>query len=95
MCFHFPDCSVFNVDCNVLLKKAIEGSNAGHKDIYLNGQRIPRRGEVELLCGGPPCQGFSQLNRFQDGQASKFSNSLIASYLSVRISHFDFLVTRN
>lgn len=42
-----------------------------------------RKGDVELLCGGPPCPGYSQLNRFQTGENSKFSNSLMVSYLSV------------
>ena len=39
-------------------------------------------GEVELLCGGPPCQGFSGMNRFNAGEYSKFKNSLISTYLS-------------
>ena len=39
-------------------------------------------GDVELLCGGPPCQGFSGMNRFNSGDYSRFKNSLIASYLS-------------
>jgi len=45
-------------------------------------QAYPKRGEVELLCGGPPCQGFSGMNRFNAGEYSKFKNSLIATYLS-------------
>lgn len=49
------------------------------------GKKLPRKGEVELLCGGPPCQGFSGMNRFSSGEYSKFKNSLIASYLSVSI----------
>lgn len=39
-------------------------------------------GDVELLCGGPPCQGFSGMNRFNSREYSRFKNSLIASYLS-------------
>ena len=27
---------------------------------------------MELLCGGPPCQGFSGMNRFNSGEYSKF-----------------------
>jgi len=23
-----------------------------------NGKKLPQKGEVELLCGGPPCQGW-------------------------------------
>ena len=36
----------------------------------LTGERIPSQGEVDLLCGGPPCQGFSVMNRFQETQLS-------------------------
>nr|CAD7458370.1 unnamed protein product [Timema tahoe] len=46
------------------------------------GQKLPQKGEVELLCGGPPCQGFSGMNRFNSRQYSLFKNSLIVSYLS-------------
>lgn len=46
------------------------------------GLPIPTRGDVDLLCGGPPCQGFSGMNRFNAGQYSLFKNSLIVSYLS-------------
>lgn len=46
------------------------------------GQQLPRKGEVELLCGGPPCQGFSGMNRFNSREYSQFKNSLVISYLS-------------
>lgn len=52
-------------------------------DVYdNNGQRLPQKGEVELLCGGPPCQGFSGMNRFNSRQYSLFKNSLVVSCLS-------------
>lgn len=34
------------------------------------------------MCGGPPCQGFSGMNRFNSRQYSLFKSSLIVSYLS-------------
>ena len=43
---------------------------------------MPCKGEVELLCGGPPCQGFSGMNRFNSREYSQFKNSLVVSYLS-------------
>ena len=46
------------------------------------GQALPQKGEVDLLVGGPPCQGFSALNRWNKGIYSKFKNSLIVSYLA-------------
>jgi len=72
-----PACTVFTDDCNLLLKNAMEGVKTNHK-----GQKIPERGEVDLLCGGPPCQGFSGMNRFNHREYSQFKNSLVSSYLS-------------
>ena len=45
------------------------------------GQQLPRKGEVELLCGSPPCQGFSGMNQFNSREYSQLKNSVI-SYLS-------------
>jgi DNA (cytosine-5)-methyltransferase 1 len=68
-----PDCSVIVDDCNVVLKEAMDGKKVNEA----SGRRIPAKGEVDLLCGGPPCQGFSLLNSFTNRDASKFKNSLI------------------
>lgn len=72
-----PGCTVFSDDCNELLRLVMNGEK-----VNSTGQRLPQKGEVELLCGGPPCQGFSGMNRFNSREYSKFKNSLIASYLS-------------
>ncbi|GFS20276.1 DNA (cytosine-5)-methyltransferase [Elysia marginata] len=72
-----PGCTVFTDDCNLLLQRVMEG-----EDTNALGQKLPKKGDVELLCGGPPCQGFSGMNRFNSGDYSRFKNSLIASYLS-------------
>nr|XP_023027975.1 DNA (cytosine-5)-methyltransferase PliMCI-like [Leptinotarsa decemlineata] len=69
-----PDCKVFSQDCNDLLKMVL---NEQGKEIGL-----PCKGDVEMMVGGPPCQGFSGMNRFNVGQYSVFKNSLIVSYLS-------------
>lgn len=42
------------------------------KEVNGRGQRLPAKGEVELLCGGPPCQGFSGMNRFNSREYSQF-----------------------
>ncbi|XP_067952062.1 DNA (cytosine-5)-methyltransferase PliMCI-like [Watersipora subatra] len=70
-------CTVFTDDCNELLKLVMQGET-----INRQGQTLPQKGEVEMLCGGPPCQGFSGMNRFNQREYSRFKNSLIASYLS-------------
>jgi len=72
-----PECTVFSDDCNLLLRQAMEGTKTNHR-----GQRLPLRGEVDLLCGGPPCQGFSGMNRFNHREYSQFKNSLVSTYLS-------------
>ena len=63
-----------------VLKEALEKDNDPLQP--KSKQRIPSKGEVELLCGGPPCQGFSLLNSFTSNDYSRFKNSLISSYLS-------------
>lgn len=72
-----PKCTVFSDDCNVLLAMVMDGKTQDER-----GQRLPQKGDIELMCGGPPCQGFSNMNRFNYRQYSLFKNSLIVSYLS-------------
>lgn len=71
-----PGTTVFTEDCNVLLKLVMSGEKTNSL-----GQKLPQRGDVEMLCGGPPCQGFSGMNRFNSRTYSKFKNSLVVSYL--------------
>ena len=68
-----PKCEVINAECNMLLGKAMAGDYS---------TKMPRKGEVEIMAGGPPCQGFSLLNNFKEREYSKFKNSLISTYLS-------------
>ena len=72
-----PNVKVFSEDCNLLLSQIMEGLLQDSE-----GENFPIRGEVDLLCGGPPCQGFSGMNRFNSRQYSFFKNSLVATYLS-------------
>ena len=72
---HDKSCHVVVEDVNKVLKDVMDGN-------FMDG-RLPQKGQIDLLCGGPPCQGFSLMNTFTSGDASKFKNSLIASYLSV------------
>ncbi|KAJ8680875.1 hypothetical protein QAD02_016662 [Eretmocerus hayati] len=73
---NYPNAAVFTGDCNAFLKKVMKG------ETVIGGQRLPQKGEVDLLCGGPPCQGFSGMNRFNSRAYSLFKNSLVVSYLS-------------
>ena len=68
-----PECLVFNEECNGLLKQAMEGDTES---------AMPRKGEVDMIVGGPPCQGFSLLNIYKESEYSKFKNSLIPTFLS-------------
>lgn len=66
-----PNATVFTDDCNLLLKMAMDGKESNNKS-----QKLPKKGDVELLCGGPPCQGFSGMNRFNSRQYSQFKVTL-------------------
>uniref|UniRef100_A0A8D2J8K6 DNA (cytosine-5)-methyltransferase n=1 Tax=Varanus komodoensis TaxID=61221 RepID=A0A8D2J8K6_VARKO len=72
-----PGTTVFTEDCNILLKLVMSGEKTNSL-----GQKLPQKGDVEMLCGGPPCQGFSGMNRFNSRTYSKFKNSLVVSFLS-------------
>ncbi|KYB29654.1 DNA (cytosine-5)-methyltransferase PliMCI [Tribolium castaneum] len=65
-------CHVFRDDCNVLLRNVMSGKGG-----------LPPKSEVEMIVGGPPCQGFSGMNRFNEGEYSLFKNSLVVSLLSL------------
>lgn len=43
---------------------------------------LPSPGEVEFIMGGPPCQGYSGMNRFNKGNWSMVQNSMVMSFLS-------------
>jgi DNA (cytosine-5)-methyltransferase 1 len=43
---------------------------------------LPMPGQVDFLCGGPPCQGYSGMNRFNKGTWSLVQNSMVMAYLS-------------
>ena len=38
---------------------------------------LPLPGEVEFMMGGPPCQGYSGMNRFNKGNWSMVQNSMV------------------
>ena len=43
---------------------------------------LPKPGDVEFIMGGPPCQGYSGMNRFNKGNWSMVQNSMVMAFLS-------------
>ncbi|AXF48546.1 ORF86-like protein [Bufonid herpesvirus 1] len=43
----------------------------------------PVYGDVDCLVGGPPCQGFTNLNRFPDSEATVLKNALVGSFINL------------
>ena len=72
-----PAAMVFKEDCTEVLRKIKAGEKTDQQ-----GQVFPKKGEVDLLCCGPPCQGFSSANRFKDSKKSQLRNALVATCLS-------------
>lgn len=63
-------CSVFEEDVNLLYRRLLD-----------RDEDLPRPGEVDLIAGGPPCQGFSGYNRHRHTEDPR--NSLVESFLDV------------
>ena len=87
----FSSPQVFCNNCNVLLRAAME--KAGLADeceacedcmdaaAALSAEdraALPLPGEVEFIMGGPPCQGYSGMNRFNKGNWSLVQNSMVS-----------------
>ncbi|KAK9839548.1 hypothetical protein WJX84_003539, partial [Apatococcus fuscideae] len=90
-----PGATVYHANCNVILAAAMQ--KAGQRDqcqacpeaweeagSMPPGMResLPAPGQVDFLCGGPPCQGYSGMNRFNKGNWSMVQNSMVMAYLS-------------
>ncbi|AAD12284.1 ORF86 [Ranid herpesvirus 1] len=45
----------------------------------------PAVGEVECMVGGPPCQGYSILNRFPHAHSTKAKNTLVNLYIALAL----------
>ncbi|KAJ3674716.1 hypothetical protein LUZ60_005332 [Juncus effusus] len=90
-----PEAVVFIDNCNVILKAIMEKSGDNDECVSTNeaaelaaklGQdtisNLPTPGEVDFINGGPPCQGFSGMNRFNQGTWSKVQCEMILAFLS-------------
>ncbi|CAG8825437.1 26379_t:CDS:2, partial [Gigaspora margarita] len=81
-----PSAVVYNQCANLLLERAIAEHGRQEKLNDLKdflGRKVPSMpapGDVDFIYCGPPCQGFSGVNRYQ--KADDIKNSLVATSLS-------------
>ncbi|CAM8988592.1 unnamed protein product [Rhodiola kirilowii] len=90
-----PESLMFVNNCNVILRAVMEkcgdlgeciataeaaelAAKLGEKDV----SNLPLPGEVDFINGGPPCQGFSGMNRFNQSTWSKVQCEMILAFLS-------------
>ncbi|PWA40704.1 DNA cytosine-5-methyltransferase [Artemisia annua] len=90
-----PDALAFVQNCNVTLRAimtacgdtddCISTTEAEEMAAKLGEDEIknlPRPGQVDFINGGPPCQGFSGMNRFNTSTWSKVQCEMILAFLS-------------
>ncbi|KAI5671833.1 hypothetical protein M9H77_12197 [Catharanthus roseus] len=90
-----PESLVFVNNCNVILRSVmqkcgdaddcISTPEAAEKAASLSEEELknlPLPGQVDFINGGPPCQGFSGMNRFNQSTWSKVQCEMILAFLS-------------
>ncbi|KAL3515763.1 hypothetical protein ACH5RR_022665 [Cinchona calisaya] len=90
-----PDATIFLRNCNVILRAimtacgdaddCISTPEAAYLAAKLKQKEIdclPRPGDVDFIIGGPPCQGFSKMNRHSESHRSKLQCEMIPAFLS-------------
>ncbi|CAM8953919.1 unnamed protein product [Rhodiola kirilowii] len=90
-----PESSIFIDDCNVILRavmkkcgdaddcvSTLEAAQLSESLEEKNIQNLPLPGDVDFITGGPPCQGFSGLNRYSQSTWSKAQSEMILVFLS-------------
>ncbi|KAL9324266.1 hypothetical protein ACSQ67_009123 [Phaseolus vulgaris] len=90
-----PEALVFVNNCNVILRAVMEKcgdmddcistTEAAELAAKLDEEEIsslPMPGQVDFINGGPPCQGFSGMNRFNQSSWSKVQCEMILAFLS-------------
>ena len=60
---NFPDVMVYCGDANRILQYMLLCDANPQLVRVWNGVPLPKAGDVDLILAGPPCQGFSLLNR--------------------------------
>ncbi|XP_010472460.1 PREDICTED: DNA (cytosine-5)-methyltransferase 2-like [Camelina sativa] len=90
-----PESTVFVDNCNVILRaimekcgdvddciSTVEATELAAKLDEYQKSTLPVPGQVDFINGGPPCQGFSRMNRFSDSTWSKVQCEMILAFLS-------------
>ncbi|VFQ73766.1 unnamed protein product [Cuscuta campestris] len=90
-----PEAHVFVHNCNVILRAIMkkcgddedcvatqEASELAAAMDEKEVNSLPLPGEVDFINGGPPCQGFSGMNRFNQSSWSKVQCEMILAFLS-------------
>ncbi|XP_074575215.1 DNA (cytosine-5)-methyltransferase 1B-like [Curcuma longa] len=93
--YNHPEALMFVDNCNVILRAIMEKygdaddcistSEAADLAASLDEEKLknlPKPGEVDFINGGPPCQGFSGMNRFNQSTWSKVQCEMILAFLS-------------
>ncbi|KAM7251677.1 hypothetical protein ACFE04_023560 [Oxalis oulophora] len=91
-----PEALMFVHNCYVILRAIMSAS--GDQDECISSspeaaelaeklsdeeiQSLPKPEQVDFIVGGPPCQGFSSLNRYPNSEWSKSQRKLIRASLS-------------
>ncbi|KFZ05087.1 hypothetical protein V501_08686 [Pseudogymnoascus sp. VKM F-4519 (FW-2642)] len=87
---NFPRMKVYNENANTLLQRAVQEERGTATGVMkdLQGKPMPpmpKRGDIDFLYGGPPCQDFSGCNRCP--KANSIKNSLLTTFLSY-VDHY-------
>ncbi|PWY97859.1 S-adenosyl-L-methionine-dependent methyltransferase [Testicularia cyperi] len=74
---HHPHAKIHTMDVGAALQHAVSGRTGPE------GRSFPRPGQIDVVAGGPPCQGFSFINRHAPREAANRDsrNLLVASML--------------
>lgn len=78
---HHPDAQVFCGDAGDALDRAVAGRTSQE------GLQYPQRGEVDVIAAGPPCQGFSHMNRNASSDAEKDPRNLLVATVLGWVDH--------
>jgi site-specific DNA-cytosine methylase len=82
---NLPSITIYNEDANVMLKRAADEHHGKAGRPLMDGFKMlmppmPKRGEIDLIYGGCPCQDFSGANVHKKENSLK--NSLVTTFLS-------------